>query len=161
MKSGRGMPPLLTTRSWILRSIWRMLSTSDAHAVAQLLDLARGEADLHQLALTFFCSSRYFGALWPSFCSTDEHPRVELADRREARERRDLQTLEILRGDRAGVAFVLARLDVVVDVLERVERLVEVHQAVDQVVDLELVLLDLRRRGRGSARPSSGTPRSP
>ena len=60
-------------------------------------------------------------------------------------------------GDRAGVAFVLARPRRSSSTSSIASScLVEVHEAVDQVVDLELVLLDLGRRGRGSARPSSG-----
>ncbi len=125
-----------------MRSICRMLSTSVRTRVAQPLDLARREADLHQLGLHLLLQLEVLGRLVPFLLQHDEHPREEPADRREARERGDLEPLEVLRGDGAGVALVLVFLDVVVGVLERVELLVEIHQAVDQVVDLELVLLD-------------------
>ena len=70
MKSGRGIPPLLTTRSWILRSIWRMLSTSE-RTLSQSFSTWRAEKRICISSFcTFFCSSTYLGALCPSFCST-------------------------------------------------------------------------------------------
>ncbi len=67
MKSGRGIPPLLTTRSWILRSICRMLSTS-VRTLSHSFSTCRAEKRICiSSACTFFCSSRYLGALWPSF----------------------------------------------------------------------------------------------
>jgi hypothetical protein len=84
--------------------------------------------------------------LWPSFWTTDEVLRVVAADRVEALERGDLQALEVLGLDRAGVALVLVLVLVVVVALDdrgRRDLLLEVEQAVDDVVDLELVLADL------------------
>ena len=101
MKSGRGMPPLFTTRSWILRSIWRMLSTSRAHAVAQPLDLARREADLHQLGRNLLLQLEVLRRLVAFLLQHDEHAREELADRRRsARARRP----SAARGSRAAIA---------------------------------------------------------
>src|SRR5437763_538294 len=70
MNSGRGMPPLLTTKSWILRSICRMLSTS-VRTLSHSFSTIRAEKRICiSSAEIFFCRSRYFGALWPSFCKT-------------------------------------------------------------------------------------------
>ncbi len=142
MKSGRGMPPLLTTRSWILRSIWRMLSTSQRTLSQSRSTWRAAKRICISSAEIFFCSSRYFGALWPSFCST---PSMRVYRRRitpKRVERGDLEALEVLGGDRAAVVLgFLAFLDFLV--VHRLELLVEIHQAVDDVVDLQLVALDL------------------
>jgi hypothetical protein len=71
MNSGRGMPPLLTTRSWILRSCWRMLSTSE-RTLSHSFSTMRAEKRICiSSAEIFFWWSSAFGALWPSFCTTD------------------------------------------------------------------------------------------
>ena len=101
------MPPLFTTRSWILRSIWRMLSTS-VRTLSHSRSTMRAEKRICiSSAEIFFCSSRYFGALWPSFVSTASIAREVLADRGEVLHRGDLQPLEVLARDGAGVGFVL------------------------------------------------------
>ena len=64
------MPPLCTTRSWILRSIWRMLSTS-VRTESHSRSTWRAENRICiSSAEIFFCRSRYFAALWPSLVST-------------------------------------------------------------------------------------------
>ena len=122
MKSGRGMPPLLTTRSWILRSIWRMLSTS-LRTLSHSCSTWRAEKRICiSSPEIFFCSSRYFGALWPSFVQHDEHPR-EVA----GGSSRSASSAATFSRSRFSAAIAPASpssslvLDVVVDVLERVE----------------------------------------
>ncbi len=113
-----------------------------AHAVAKPLDLARGKADLHQLGRDLLLQLEVLRRLVAFLLQHAQHPRVQAADHAEAGQRGDLQTLEILGGDRAAVVLgFLAFLDVFV--VHRLELLVEIHQAVDDVVDLELVLFDL------------------
>ena len=87
MKCGRGMPPLLTHRSWILRSCGRTFVHLRAHAVAQALDLRAVKRIFISSAEICSCSLRYFCARWPCFCRACEHVRVQAADRGEALQR--------------------------------------------------------------------------
>src|SRR5271156_3770378 len=80
----------------------------------------------------FFCKSRYFFALWPSFCSTTS---MRAYRRRMAAKRCNLQPLEVFGSDRATVGFFLIEFLERVLVVHRLELLVEVHEPVDDIVD--------------------------
>ncbi len=144
MKSGRGMPPLLTTRSWILRSIWRMLSTSQ-RTLSHSRSTWRAEKRICiSSAEIFFCSSRYFLRLVAFLL---QHRRASACTgARIAAKRSSAATLSRSRFS-AAIAPLSASSSSSssqrVLVVHRLELLVEVHQPVDEFVDLELVLLDL------------------
>ena len=129
------------------------------HAVAKPFDLACAEANLHQLGGNLLLQLEVLRRLVAFLLQNGEHARVQASNHREALESRDLEPLQVFRGDRSAV--VLAFLAFLFIFVDRCEGLGEVHQSIDDVVDLELVALDLAKRGRGSARRSSDTRKSP
>ena len=131
-----------------------------AHAVAQALDLARRKADLHQLGGNLLLQIDVLRRLVPFLLQDDQHAREEPANDTEALETGDLEPFEVLGGDGDAVVFAFLVFLIVV-VADRCDVLGEVHEAVDHVVDLELVAARSWSRARESAPPSSGTPRSP
>ena len=152
MKCGRGMPPLLTTRSRICVSMLAHFVDLAAHAVAQPLDHARGEADRHQLVGDLVLRLEVLRAP----CSPpSRRPCACLSNRRrmtvELLQRPRPSARSRLRGRRCPMLLVFAlprRLPLLPssspiarDVSSR-----RIDQAVDDFVDRDLVALDLGRR---------------
>ncbi len=113
------------------------------HAVAQTFDLARGEADLHQLGRDLLLQIEILLRPVAFLLQHHEHPGIKAADRPEALQRRDLEPLQVFGRDRTAVGFLFVEFLERVLVVHRLELLVEIHQPVDDVVDLEFVLFDL------------------